>query len=108
MHLLPFDGRISSEGAVYYVNVAWCGYCRRARPIMEQLAGHLGTACRVYDVDGDRWKDYLARVLGPSAPRSYPTILYIDGKSVTEFKDERTLRNLIEFSCQMCGGCAGL
>ena len=67
-----FNGTISRSGALYYVNVEWCGHCKRTRPVMEKLANELGQAVDVFDVDGDMWSDYLQRVLGPAAPRFLP------------------------------------
>ncbi len=103
----PFEGRIGPDGALYYVNVVWCGHCKRSRPVMQQLSQQLGLSMDVYDVDGDRWGDYLKRVMGPTAPTSYPTILYIQDGRVTTFNDERTLRNLTDFVCAMSGQCDG-
>ena len=100
-----FNGSIGREGAVYYVNVNWCGHCKRARPVMEKLATELGQAIDVFDVDGDMWSDYLQRVLGPAAPRSYPTILYIRNGVVTEFDGDRTIQNLRDFVCENAGTC---
>ena len=100
-----FNGRIGPEGAIYYVNVAWCGHCKRARPIMEKLSQDLGMSLDVIDVDGEKWGDYLQQVMGPGAPRSYPTILYIENGRATSFEDERTVRNLTDFACAMSGQC---
>jgi len=94
-----FTGYLEN-GSIMYVNVGWCGHCRSARPILEQLADQMGGAVPVYDVDGDTWKNFLEKNLGDNAPRSYPTILYLgkDGSAI-EFKEERTLQNLLAFAC---------
>ena len=100
-----FEGRFNDPG-LYYVNVSWCGHCRRARPMMEQLSEELGSALPVYDVDGDMWGTLLKQRFGPNAPTSYPTILYVnrDG-STAQFEDERTPRNLRDFACSMSSRC---
>ena len=100
-----FNGTIGRTGAVYYVNVGWCGYCKSARPVMEKLANELGQAVDVFDVDGDTWSDHLNRVLGPAAPTSYPTILYIRNGVVSEFDDDRVIENLRDFVCEHAGTC---
>ena len=100
-----FNGTISRSGALYYVNVEWCGHCKRTRPVMEKLANELGQAVDVFDVNGDKWSDHLQRVLGPAAPRSYPTILYIRNGVVSEFDDDRVIENLRDFVCEHAGSC---
>ena len=100
-----FNGTIGRTGAVYYVNVGWCEHCKRARPVMEKLSNELGQAVDVFDVDGDVWNDYLQRVLGPAAPTSYPTILYIRNGVVSEFDDDRVIENLRDFVCEHAGTC---
>ena len=94
-----FQGYLES-GSILYVNVPWCGYCKRARPVLQQLAGRMGGAVPVYDVDGDEWKVLLQKNLGGNAPTSYPTILFLtkDG-GIVEFEEERTLQNLVAFAC---------
>jgi thiol-disulfide isomerase/thioredoxin len=94
-----FTGYLEN-GSILYVNVSWCGHCKRARPIMTQIAQQLGGAVPVYDVDGDMWKQFLQKNLGDDAPKSYPTILFLgkDGSTV-EFDDERTFQNLMAFAC---------
>jgi thiol-disulfide isomerase/thioredoxin len=100
-----FNGRLGDDPVILYVNVQWCGHCKRARPIMEKLSQHLGMSLSVVDVDGDKWGDYLQRVMGPGAPTSYPTILYVEDGRATSFEDERTFRNLTDFACAMAGTC---
>ena len=100
-----FNGTIGRTGAVYYVNVGWCEYCKRARPVMDRLSNELGQAVDVFDVDGDVWNDYLQRVLGPAAPTSYPTILYIRNGVVSEFDDDRVIETLRDFVCEHAGTC---
>lgn len=103
MHL--FQGNFNDPG-LYYVNVEWCGHCKRARPMMEQLSQELGSACSVYDVDGDRWGALLKQRFGANAPSSYPTILYVDREGRTvQFNEERSMRNLRDFACDMTGSC---
>ena len=73
---------------------------------MERLGEHLGSALPVVDVDGDQWGDYLQRVMGPKAPRSYPTVLYVypDGR-IVRFDNDRTERNLVDFACSHSSQC---
>lgn len=102
-----FQGHLES-GSILYVNVPWCGYCKRAHPTLEKLAGRMGGAVPVYDVDGDEWKAFLQRNLGHKAPKSYPTILFLtkDG-NVVEFEEERTLQNLVTFACLNASEASG-
>jgi len=103
MHLFKGD---FSEPGLYYVNVEWCGHCRRARPMVEELSNELGGALAVYDVDGDTWGPAMKQRFGAKAPTSYPTIMHIspDGQ-IVQFNDERTARNLRDFACDVSGSC---
>ena len=97
MFEFPADGNLSTIGpALLYVNVEWCGHCKAARPVMNKVAGVLGTVVPVFSVDGDARKD-VGRALGVS---SYPTIIYIDEKGQRfEYEGERTVDALSSFVC---------
>jgi len=93
---------IDPTGFVYpslvFVGVEWCGYCRRAKPLMEQLATRLGKSLPVLHIDGDAHKDFIAQHLGEV--RSYPTIMYVNTiGQVTRFEDERSFDTLLAFVC---------
>ena len=90
-----FDGRIDGP-ALLYVNVDWCGYCKKAKPMMEKLSDMLGTAVPVISVNGDRHKA-VTKQLGVA---SFPTILYIDPQgNARTFEGERTLETILGFVC---------
>ena len=85
--------------ALYFVAVDWCGYCRRAKPLMEQIATRLGTSLPVIHVDGDTYKSFIDGTLG--GVTSYPTILYMNTiGQVTRFEDERRFDTIMNFVCQ--------
>lgn len=82
--------------SLLYVNVTWCGYCRKARPVMEQVANQLGTTVPVISVDGDQHEGFV-KSLGV---RSFPTILYVDAAGkMTKFDGDRTVNQLVGFVC---------
>jgi thiol-disulfide isomerase/thioredoxin len=88
-----------SYPAVYFVGVEWCGYCRRTKPLMEQIANRLGSSLPVIHIDGDEHKGFIDGTLGGA--RSYPTILYINTiGQVTRFEDERSFDSLMNFICE--------
>jgi len=94
---------IETRGFVYpslvFVGVEWCGHCRRAKPLMEQLATRLGKSLPVIHVDGDAHKEFITQHLGEV--RSYPTIMYINTLGqVTRFEDERSFDSLLAFVCR--------
>lgn len=93
----PRRGNLQTIGpALLYVNVQWCGHCKAARPIMEQVSGVLGSVVPVYSVDGDERSD-VARALGVEG---YPTIVYIDeGGSRYEYTGDRTREAITSFVC---------
>jgi thioredoxin-like negative regulator of GroEL len=82
--------------SLMYVNVPWCGYCRKAKPIMEEVGATLGTTVPVISVDGDQ-HEIFTKAIGV---RSYPTILYVDAEGkMTKFEGERTVQNIVGFVC---------
>jgi hypothetical protein len=76
--------------------------------LIEKVAGQLGGALPIYDVDGDQWKTLLKQELGRDAPSSYPTLLYLapDGSAI-KFKEERTFDNIMAFACLNAGTVRG-
>jgi thiol-disulfide isomerase/thioredoxin len=85
--------------ALYFVAVDWCGYCRRATPLMEEVASRLGSSLPVIHIDGDAHKGFINGTLG--GVQSYPTILYMNTiGQVTKFEDERSFESIMNFVCQ--------
>lgn len=93
----PRDANLSTVGpALLYVNVQWCGHCKRTRPIMEQVSGVLGSVVPVYSVDGDERPD-LAEAMGV---KGFPTIVYVsEGGARYEYTGERTQDAITSFVC---------
>ena len=91
-----FTGRVSGP-ALLFVHVDWCGYCQRAKPIMEQVAAATGTAVPVLAVNGDQHEQF-ARQLGV---KSFPTIIYVDpAGQMDTFEGERTPQQIMNFVCR--------
>ena len=93
----PRNGNLRTIGpALLYVNVEWCPHCRAARPLMEKVAGVLGSVVPVYSVDGDDRAD-LAQELGV---KGFPTIVLItQGGARYLFDQERSLDAITSFVC---------
>lgn len=94
---------VETLGLVYpsllFIHVEWCGHCRRARPILEDLSDRLGKSLPVIAIDGDKHKRMIASNLGGVS--SYPTILYMNTiGQVTKFEGERSVRSLLDFVCE--------
>lgn len=94
--LREFDGALPAPGLLY-INVEWCGHCRRARPILEKVSDMVGTTVPVISVDGDANKSLLKKL----KVNSFPTILYVDPAGhFKKFNGERTVENLVGFICE--------
>lgn len=94
---------VSQTGLLYpsllFIHVDWCGHCRRAMPILEDVSSRLGKSLPVIRINGDQYKDMINKRLGQI--KSYPTILYVNTLGhVTKFEGERSVRTLIDFVCQ--------
>lgn len=97
LRTFPRNANLQTIGpALLYVNVEWCGYCKKARPIMEKVSGILGSQVPVYSVDGDARKD-LTNALRVG---SFPTIIYVDsGGSRYVYTGDRTVDAIASFVC---------
>lgn len=93
----PQNGNLRTIGpALLFVNVDWCGHCKAAKPIMEQVSGVLGSIVPVYSVDGDKRTD-LAQALGV---KGFPTIFYVaEGGARYEYTGDRTPDAITSFVC---------
>ncbi len=93
----PADANIAELGpALLYVNVQWCGFCKRTKPVMEKVSGILGSVVPVYSIDADERPD----VAEAFKVNKYPTILYLDkyGK-VYPYNGDRTLDAIVSAVC---------
>lgn len=93
----PPNGNLQTIGpALLFVQVGWCGHCKAAKPIMEQVSGVLGSIVPVYSVDGDERGD-LTSALGV---QGFPTIVYVaEGGARYEYTGERTVDAITSFVC---------
>lgn len=93
----PRNGNLQTVGpALLYVNVGWCGYCKKARPIMEKVSGILGSVVPVYSIDGDERGDLAAAL----RVDSFPTIIFVDDSgSRYVYTGERTVDAISSFVC---------
>lgn len=100
----PFIKDVSNLRAaapsLVFVGVEWCGYCKQAKPIMDDVARALGTPVPVYYIDADAHK-LLAKSLNV---QSYPTIFYVTDAGVYKFDGERNVNNLVGFVCEHSTG----
>ena len=70
-YLKTFNGTLPPRRAVLlYINTTWCGPCKRARPIMEEVARK--SKLTVYSVDGD----IHDKIGSWTLPRYYPTLYH--------------------------------
>jgi thiol-disulfide isomerase/thioredoxin len=82
--------------AFLFVYVTWCGYCKKAKPLIEQIAKAFGDALPVYAIDADK-NGPLAESLGV---KSFPTLFTIaQNGSANKFEGERSLDTLVGFAC---------
>lgn len=73
-----FKGTLPPRRAVLlYINTTWCGPCKRARPIMEEVARK--SKLTVYSVDGDVHKKIS------SWTQYYPTLFYYSNGHVVRY-----------------------
>jgi protein disulfide-isomerase-like protein len=72
----------------------WCGHCKKLAPIYEQLATSLKGSVNVGKIDCTI-QTSLARRFGI---RSYPTIKFLKDGEIRDYKLERTLEAMTQFS----------
>lgn len=93
----PRDANLATIGpALLFVNVDWCGWCKRAKPVLERVSGITGTVVPVFSVNGDA-RPELAKQLGV---QSYPTIIYVaKGGKRYVYTGDRTVDAIVAFVC---------
>lgn len=78
IHVIPvnelnFDAEVVQSEVPVFVDVSatWCGPCKTARPLVQELAErHRGTL-KVVEIDGDECPELVARL----GVRGFPTFL---------------------------------
>ena len=94
--------------ALVYVYVDWCGYCKKATPMVQRVANQFGGSLSVIKINGDRFtKQQISRILGGTEV-SYPTIVFIDRAGrVHRFEQQRSPESITSFVChraaKLCG-----
>lgn len=100
-----FQGTLNYP-ALVFVYADWCGYCRRAKPLMEQVATRLGGSLPVVAINGDHWKAFIDQTLG--GVKSYPTLLYVNTiGQIARFEDERSFQSIMNFVCDQSAKVEG-
>lgn len=94
----------NKKGIICYL-ASWCGYCVRAKPIIEEVAGILGSSFPIFYIDNEAYPDFVSKTL---KIKSYPTIRYIDrtGKPYKDYSSERTVSAMLSDICieaSVCG-----
>lgn len=101
MKKLPDDfslKRADGVASLIAVGTEWCGYCKRAKPVLREVEKLLGPKnLAVYWLDADKDTKGRAEAWGVEG---YPTIFYKtrEGK-VYRFEDEVTFDKLQHFMC---------
>ena len=94
----PRNANLRTIGpALLYVNVKWCGHCKKTRPIMEKVSGVLGSVVPVYSIDGDE-RDDLVAALGV---QGFPSIFYVSESGARyPYTEDRTVDAITSAVCQ--------
>lgn len=105
--LKEYTGGTIVSPALVYVYVDWCGYCKRATPVIHKVADQLGSSLTVVKINGDDHSSSIPGILGRPV-KSYPTIAFIDRSGRAHmFDGERTVEGLTAFVCQKSSKVCG-
>ena len=87
------------QPSLLFVHTTWCGYSRKARPIMESVAQSLGSTVPVIAIDADVHPT-ISKAL---RVKSFPTILFYNHDSMHVFQGERSVDAIVGHVCTHSG-----
>lgn len=92
---------VKQEGAwLVKFYAPWCGHCKKLEPVWQQVAQALyNTDIRVGRVDCTKFTN-VATEFGV---RGFPTILFMKGSKIQEYKGDRTKKDLVQFAKRLDG-----
>lgn len=82
--------------SLLFIHTTWCGYSRKAWPIMENVAQSLGSTVPVIAIDGDKLPEITKRL----AVKSFPTIIFYNTDGLHHFQDERSVDAIVSHVCK--------
>jgi len=86
------------DGQAYFVffGAAWCGHCKRLKPVWSEVAAELKGHTVLATVDGDAQLDLVARF----GVKGYPTLVHVRsaGAQVRIFSGDRSKAELVKFA----------
>lgn len=94
-----YEGFESSGKNVVICKADWCGHCKKAAPEFNKLVAASpitladGSKATVKILDGDKDKAEVAKY----NVKGFPSILIVDGQTITEYPGERTMNGVISF-----------
>lgn len=83
-----------------FVYTEWCGYSRRAWPLMNRVSQTLGTTVPVVGIDADEHAQ-LSKALGV---KSYPTVIFYNVDGLHPFTEERSVDAIVAHVCKYSSG----
>ena len=94
---------LSKEDVFIIFYAPWCGHCKKAKPIMEQL-GNIMTFADVAAFNCEKYKSHVDKMNMDYKGfiKQYPTLIfYKKGEPYKRFEGERDLGALLKF-CMKC------
>jgi thiol-disulfide isomerase/thioredoxin len=93
------EGFESSGKSVVICKADWCGHCKKAAPEFNKLVGASpitlkdGSKATVKILDADKDKSEVSKY----NIKGFPSILIVDGQTITEYPGERTKEGVVDF-----------
>lgn len=93
------EGFESSGKSVVICKADWCGHCKKAAPEFNKLLSVSpitlkdGSKATVKILDADKDKSEVSKY----NVKGFPSILIVDGQTITEYPGERTKDGVIHF-----------
>ena len=76
---------------LFYAN--WCGYCKEFMPIWDKFKNKINT--KEYNiVEIESANSFTQKI---NKLNGYPTLFYIYGDNIIEYKDDRNVKSLVKF-----------
>jgi thiol-disulfide isomerase/thioredoxin len=93
-----YNADTSPKMVLFYAD--WCGHCQALKPDWDAFAANLP---HVYSVP----QENLPKITGYNTANGFPTIVFLNGDKVEDYKGERNVESLTAFYNKMMGQAGG-
>lgn len=86
------------------VTAAWCGHCKRLKPVYSEVSGYLGNSFPLFNIDAVKYASLVQKM----GVKGFPSIKYISktGYLGSDYMQDRTVDAFLKDICNKAQHCA--